>query len=103
VYLSSALRLKGGASIPAPVAKDIAAFALREKLTGRAFLKLSDENLAASVSPLQWPLVLTLTIAWESTNCGVKLYCPLLVLCERRFSKVVSGASDRQLMQSLRA
>jgi len=47
VYLSSALRLKGGGSIPAPVAKDIAAFALREKLTGRTFLKLGDENLAA--------------------------------------------------------
>ncbi|KIM33557.1 hypothetical protein M408DRAFT_326254 [Serendipita vermifera MAFF 305830] len=45
VYLASALRLKGGGSIPAPVAKDIAGFAFREKLAGRAFLRLSDESL----------------------------------------------------------
>ncbi|PVF95301.1 hypothetical protein CPB86DRAFT_764237 [Serendipita vermifera] len=46
-YLSSALRFKGGGSLPAPVAKDIAAFTLRERLGGRAFLRLSEENLVS--------------------------------------------------------
>ncbi|KAG8780545.1 hypothetical protein FRC16_003109, partial [Serendipita sp. 398] len=45
VYLTSALRLKGGGAIPAPVVKDMAAFTLRAKLSGRVFLRISEETL----------------------------------------------------------
>ncbi|KAG8832880.1 hypothetical protein FRC17_000450 [Serendipita sp. 399] len=45
VYLTSALRLKGGGAIPTPVVKDMAAFTLRAKLSGRVFLRLSEETL----------------------------------------------------------
>lgn len=45
VYLTAALRLKGGGSVPPAVAKDIAAFALSAKLTGRSFVRLTEESL----------------------------------------------------------
>ncbi|KAF8528218.1 hypothetical protein BU17DRAFT_81478 [Hysterangium stoloniferum] len=43
-YLSSALRLTGGAKLPVPVARDIAAFVVRERLGGRAFLRMTRED-----------------------------------------------------------
>ncbi|KDQ19283.1 hypothetical protein BOTBODRAFT_170400 [Botryobasidium botryosum FD-172 SS1] len=45
VYLSSALRLKGGGSVPNRVAQDIAGFVVQQKLTGKSFLRLTDEDL----------------------------------------------------------
>ncbi|KAF8575965.1 hypothetical protein K439DRAFT_697973 [Ramaria rubella] len=43
-YLSSALRLKGGAKLPIPVMRDIASFVMKEHLSGRTFLKMKRED-----------------------------------------------------------
>ncbi|KAG9048899.1 hypothetical protein FS837_011713 [Tulasnella sp. UAMH 9824] len=44
-YLSSALRVKGGGTLPAPVVRDIATFVIDQKLSGRAFLRLTQQDL----------------------------------------------------------
>ncbi|KIO25062.1 hypothetical protein M407DRAFT_94658 [Tulasnella calospora MUT 4182] len=44
-YLSSALRVKGGGTLPAPVVRDIATFVVDQKLSGRAFLRLTQHDL----------------------------------------------------------
>ncbi|KAG9014907.1 hypothetical protein FRB90_005147 [Tulasnella sp. 427] len=46
-YLSSALRVKGGGSLPAPIVRDIGTFVVDQKLSGRAFLRLTQNDLEA--------------------------------------------------------
>lgn len=47
VYLSSALRMKGGAKLPVPVARDIGLLVMKEHLSGRAFLRMKKEDYEA--------------------------------------------------------
>ncbi|KAF8507671.1 hypothetical protein JB92DRAFT_2958798 [Gautieria morchelliformis] len=47
VYLSSTLRMKGGAKLPMPVVRDIGVFVMNEHLSGRAFLRMNTEDYAA--------------------------------------------------------
>ncbi len=46
----SSLRFRRGGAIPLPVAKDIAAWVMREKLGGKRFLRLTGTNLSEYVS-----------------------------------------------------
>jgi hypothetical protein len=50
LYLTSSLRFRKGGAIPLPVAKDIAAWVMREKLGGKRFLRLTEANLSEFVS-----------------------------------------------------
>ncbi|KAK1231710.1 hypothetical protein PQX77_005196 [Marasmius sp. AFHP31] len=47
IYLATALRISGPGELPAPVASDIARFVRERKITGRVFLRLSEEELEA--------------------------------------------------------
>ncbi|KAL0060188.1 hypothetical protein AAF712_013035 [Marasmius tenuissimus] len=47
IYLATALRISGPGELPAPVANDIARFVRERKITGRVFLRLSEEELEA--------------------------------------------------------
>jgi hypothetical protein len=46
-YLITALRVRSGEALPLPlpVAKDVASFVRQERLTGRAFLRLNEQDL----------------------------------------------------------
>ncbi|KAH8834006.1 hypothetical protein DL96DRAFT_1676263 [Flagelloscypha sp. PMI_526] len=44
-YLSTALRVRGGAELPNPVAQDISNFVVQAHINGRAFLRLSESDL----------------------------------------------------------
>ncbi|KAI9434384.1 hypothetical protein H4582DRAFT_1979601 [Lactarius indigo] len=47
VYLTTALRVRSGARLPERVARDITSWVRREAVTGRAFLRWTDEDLEA--------------------------------------------------------
>ncbi len=47
VYLTAALRVRSGARLPERVARDITSWVRREAVTGRAFLRWTDEDLKA--------------------------------------------------------
>jgi len=47
VYLSSALRMKGGAKLPVPVVRDIGLFVMKEHINGRAFLRMNKADYDA--------------------------------------------------------
>ncbi|KAI9454783.1 hypothetical protein BJY52DRAFT_1283141 [Lactarius psammicola] len=47
VYLTTALRVRSGARLPERVARDITSWVRREAVTGRAFLRWTDEDLKA--------------------------------------------------------
>jgi len=97
-YLASTLQA-GDASLPTPVSKDISKFIKENRITGRVFLRLSDEDLEQSVTRCAFSMTSSLmyrSTDLESTSSGVLHFSLLLVACDRAYFEAASGASVTQ-------
>lgn len=95
-YLATALRVRSGESLqlPAPVARDIAAFVKTSKITGKEFLRFNEQDLNEYVMLLRRAdLGVDISLAMASTSCGRPLSLQHRVLSGRMFLKAVFGDS----------
>lgn len=102
MYLSAALRT-GDANLPAPVAKDIARFVNERSITGKTFLRFSEDDLLQYVPFLACYLNPHINQTdSESINSGVQLYSLHPASYARQFCVAGYGGSVTHLPMKMK-